>query len=272
MPYNILNSFGEQEPFSRKKIYDSILLAGGSKETAEKISNIIEKKGRSNWTTFEIHKLIRNLLKKEKQVYAMRFDLKYAMKRFGPEGFYFEKFIKEVYEALGYKVVNNRIVKGRCISYEIDFIAKNEKVTFLGECKYRNMIGQRVDVNVVLKGFAVRDDIRNDHLDLNNIETIIVTNEKFTEKAISYAKCKKISILGWKYPKEAGLEKIIEENGLYPITILPSFNSHYLNIFSEENVLIAKNLTEEKIKILEGRKIKRGYLKKLKEEEELLFN
>ncbi|MDD3940262.1 MAG: restriction endonuclease [Candidatus Pacebacteria bacterium] len=270
MTYNVLNSFKEQEPFSYKKVYNSLLLAGKDEETAAKIASLVEKKAYPNISTFEIHKMIKKILLKEKNAFSMRFDLKYAMKRFGPEGFYFEKFIKEVYEFLGYEVVNNEIVQGKCIPYEIDFIAKKDELEFMGECKYRNMVGDRVDVNVVLKGFAVRDDIRNNNS--NIIEKIIVTNEKFTERAIKYAKCKKIFLLGWKFPEEMGLEKIIEDNGLYPITILNSFNSRYLNVFAKENVLIAKNLTEEKIKKLHEYKISRGYLNKLKQEKELLFN
>jgi len=269
MPYSVLNSFGEQEPFSYKKVYNSIISAGGDRETATKIANIIERKGHYNMSTFEIHKVIKNLLAKEKKASSMRFDLKYAIKRLGPEGFYFEKFIKEVYEFLGYKVSNNQIVEGKCISYEIDFIAQKENINLLGECKYRNETGTRIDVNVVLKSFALRDDVCSKH---DHIENIIVTNEKFTERAIKYAKCKKIFILGWKYPEGMGLERIIEDNFLYPITILPSFNNRYLEVFAKENVLIAKNLTEEKIKKLQEFKISGGYLNKLKAEKDLLFN
>lgn len=267
----IINSLGEKELFSSKKIHSAILKVGGEKKIADKITRIVQEKIYPNISTFEIYKIIKENLAKEKKASSMKFDLKYAMKRLGPEGFVFEKFIKEVFQELGYEVVNNRIIKGKCISYEIDFIAKNKNIKFMGECKYRNATGQRVDVNVVLKSFAVLDDIKNNNSNCN-IETMVVTNEKFTEKAIKYAKCKKIDLLGWKYPENEGLERIIDENNLYPITILPSFNNCYLNLFAKENILLVKKITREKMNLLKNYNLTKEYLDKLKEEIDLLIN
>lgn len=266
-----INSLGKREPFSSKKAFNSIIRSGASKEIANKITKIVQKKIYPDISTFEIYKLIKENLAKERESSSIRFDLKYAIKRFGPEGFIFEKFIKEILEKLGYEVINNRIVKGKCISYEIDFIAKDQDLRYIGECKYRNMTGQRVDVSVILKSFAALDDIKDNNPE-HDIETIVVTNEKFTENAIRYAKCKKIKLLGWKYPEEEGLERIIDTNNFYPITILPSFNKNYLELFAKENILLVKNLTQDKIDLLQKRKISKAYLNKLKEEIDLLIN
>ncbi len=267
----VTNSLGEKEAFSLEKIYNSILKVSGDEKVADKITKIIEGKTYPDISTFEIHKLIKENLLKERESLSIKYDLKYAIKRLGPEGFIFEKYIKEIFQKLGYQVSNNKIIKGKCISYEIDFIAKNESLKYMGECKYRNTTGQRIDVNVVLKSFAVLDDIKNNNPTCN-IETMIVTNEKFTESAIKYAKCKKIKLLGWKYPEEEGLERIIDENNFYPITILPSFNNNYLDLFAKENILLVKNLTEDKINILQNYKINKDYLIKLKKEIDLLIN
>lgn len=267
---NIINSLGETEPFSSEKVYQSMLRAGASEIIAQKITDIIRKKVRPNISTFEIYKIAKKYLEKEKEVSSLRFDLKYAIKRLGPEGFVFEKFIKEILQKLGYEVTNNRIIQGKCISYEIDFLVKTKTTKHLGECKYRNGTGERIDVNVLLKSFAVLDDIKSNNLNCE-IKTMVVTNEKFTEKAIRYAKCKNIKILGWNYPEKEGLETIISNNNLYPITILPSFNKNYLQLFAEENVLLINNLTEEKIKTLES-KVNKNYLNKLKEEISLIIN
>lgn len=268
---NIINSLGEVEKFSSEKVYYSILRTGVSEDIARKVTNIVERKIHPNISTFEIYKIAKKYLAREKGASSLRFDLKYAIKRLGPEGFIFEKFIKEILEKLGYEVSNNRIIKGKCISYEIDFLIKGKELKYLGECKYRNGTGDRIDVNVLLKSFAVLDDIKNNNLNCE-VKTMVVTNEKFTEKAIKYAKCKNIKILGWNYPEKEGLETIISVNNFYPITILPSFNKNYLELFAEENILLINNLTEEKIKVLEKRKINRRYLNKLKEEIDLIIN
>jgi len=267
---NVINSLGEVEPFSLDKIYCSLLRSGASEEIAKKITSIVEKKVRPNISTFEIYKIAKKYLAKEKRSSFLKFDLKYAIKRLGPEGFVFEKFIKEILQRLGFEVTNNRIIQGKCISYEIDFLIKTKTTKHLGECKYRNGTGERIDVNVLLKSFAVLDDIKSNNLNCE-IKTMVVTNEKFTEKAIRYAKCKNIKILGWNYPENEGLETIISNNNFYPITILPSFNKNYLQFFAEENVLLINNLTEEKIKSLE-KKVSRSYLNKLKAEIELIIN
>ncbi|MDD4661679.1 MAG: restriction endonuclease [Candidatus Pacebacteria bacterium] len=268
---NIINSLGEIEKFSSEKVYRSILRTGASKEIAKKVTSIVVKKIRPNISTFEIYRIAKKYLAKEKEASSLKFDLKYAIKRLGPEGFIFEKFIKEILQRLGYEVTNNRIIQGKCISYEIDFLIKTKESKHLGECKYRNGTGDRIDVNVLLKSFAVLDDIKSNNINCN-IKTMVVTNEKFTEKAIRYAKCKNIKILGWNYPEKEGLETIISANNLYPITILPSFNKNYLQLFAEQNVLLVSNLTEEKIKTLEKLKISRRYLNKLKEEIGLIIN
>ncbi|MDD4358232.1 MAG: restriction endonuclease [Candidatus Pacebacteria bacterium] len=266
---NIINSLGEKEPFSSKKIYNSLVKSGADLDVAHKITKEIKKEIYSNISTFDIYKLVKQKLNKEEKASALRFDLKYAIKRIGPEGFVFEKYIKRIFEELGFRVINNKMVKGRCIVYEIDFIAKNNEVEYIGECKYRNATGDRVDVNVILKSFAVLDDLRNNSLN-KNVEAMVVTNEKFTENAVRYAKCKKIKLLGWKYPVEHGLESIIDERKLYPITILPSFNKNYIDIFVKEDLLLIKNL--DKVRSLKKYKIKDDYLKALKEEAKLLIN
>jgi len=268
---NVINALGKQELFSPQKVYNSLMRSGATSDIAKKITEKVEGKIRPNISTFEIYKIIKKDLIKEQKSSAIRFDLKYAIKKIGPDGFIFEKYIRGVFEELGFEVVNNQILKGKCISYEIDFIAKKDNIKYIGECKYRNSTGERIDVNVILKSFAVLDDLKNNN-SFNNMEAMVVTNEKFTESAIKYAECKKIKLLGWRYPLNKGLESMIDENRAYPITILPSFNRNYLDFFAKENVLSIKNLSDEKISLLKKYKIKENYLKTLRDEANLLFD
>lgn len=210
---------------------------------AEKIVQKIEKEIYPDISTFELYQIVRDLLEKEKKEVSMKFNLKQAMKRLGPEGFVFEKFIREILEKLGYKAINNQMLRGACIEHEIDFIAENKKKKYIGECKFRNRIGERVDVNVPMKMFAMMDDLIAGKIGpKGKLKPIIVTNEKFTEKSIKYAKCKKIDLLGWSYPMGKSLENIIDEHSFYPLTVLPSFSDSHLKIFSEEGILLLEDL------------------------------
>lgn len=50
-------------------------------------------------------------------------------------------------------------------------------------------------------------------------------------------------ILSWRYPSDKGLEKIIEDKGLYPITIL-GLNKKELQRLSENNMMLTKDLLD----------------------------
>jgi len=129
---------------------------------------------------------------------------------------------------------------------------KYKELTF-GECKYHNQVGTRVNVSIILENYASFIDLKEgkiakDFLKKGYIsKRLIVTNTKFTSKAIDYAVCYKVSLLGWKYPKDKGLEYYIESKGLYPVTILPSVNELVLAELYDRNILFAKDLLNPSI-------------------------
>ncbi len=70
---------------------------------------------------------------------------------------------------------------------------------------------------------------------------MLVTNTKISADVITYASCVGQEVLSWRYPLEKGLEKLIEEQGLYPLTILPLSKKEF-KILSENDIRIAKDL------------------------------
>jgi hypothetical protein len=240
--YQVIKLNGEKENFSSKKVYYSAMKAGAPAFLAKNISREIEGEIYDGIKTTEIFKKVKDKLKKENPQFSLRFNLKEGMKELGPAGFVFEDFICQVLSRLGLNVKGSRILSGKCCSYEIDFIAEDEETTYIGECKYRNNAGDKIDINVCLKEFAVLDDIKNSNKFQTNINSFIVTNTKFTEQAIKYANCKKLRLLGWNYPKNEGLESIVSKNRLYPITILPSFKSYQAEIFKKERIILADQI------------------------------
>ena len=70
----------------------------------------------------------------------------------------------------------------------------------------------------------------------------VFTNTKFTENAIQYAKCRNLKLTGWRYPKEGGLESLIAENGLYPVTVLPSVDRFTREQFAKANMMLAQDI------------------------------
>jgi len=276
----VLNSKGEKELFSFQKVINSLKKAGVSKEIAFKIAKEIEKNVYPGIKTSKIFKQIKKSLSKTSPCWAMKFSLKEAMKKLGPTGFPFEKFIREVLINQGFEVKINQYICGKCkVFYEVDFIAKKEKKIYIGECKYHHFQGERVDLKVVLEVFARFLDIKENSffkrfvLKGGEVYPMIVTNTKFTSNAIRYAKCQKISLLGWKYPKNKGLEYFIEKEKLYPITILPSFKSYLKDVFSQKKLMLVKDLLENDFEtLLRNLNIKREILTQLINESKTLLN
>ncbi|MCK9578115.1 hypothetical protein M0R01_01305 [bacterium] len=246
----VINSSGEREVFSEKKIFYSLRRSGASKETANKIVNEVKEASRQDMRTSDIFRLAKRNLEADQMKIALKFSLKESIKALGPAGFIFEKYVAEIFKQYNYSVKIGQIISGRCITYEMDLIAKKEKVIYLGECKYRNQPGEKIDVNVCLKEFALLSDVRKGRYFANDIDcslqSLIITNTKFTEQAIKYCECEGLYMLGWRYPKEGGLEKLIEDKKLYPITILPSFKKYLMDFFVGRNMMLAKNILEIK--------------------------
>ena len=275
----VINLRGEKEPFSSQKVFQSARRAGASRKLAQKITNTIEKEVCPGMKTSDIFKEITRMLSQEDLKSALRFNLKQAMRRLGPTGFPFEKYIGNIFSDLGYKVDNNQHLAGKCIvDYEIDLIAKNSKEIYLGECKYHSIGGQKVDLDVSLANYARFIDIKSNSsisklgLRGRNLRSILITNTKFTTQAIQYSDCVGVELLGWRTPRERGLEKIIQERNLYPITILPSFTNYFFKPFVDNKLMLAKDLLEIDLGSLSKRlSIREDYLEPLVKEAKILL-
>jgi hypothetical protein len=245
----VINSIGEKEPFSSQKLYRAILRVGAPRDLAEKITEIIERHAYPGIKTSEIFEKVKELLLQKTRKSAMRFNLREGMRRLGPTGFVFEKFIGDVFEAMGFEVKINQYLAGFCLDeYEIDLIARKENLIYVGELKYRNVSGDKVHIQDALANHARFIDImkgpffKKREYDGCKIKTILVTNEKFTDKTITYSLCSGVGLLGWRYPKGSGLEYVIEQSGLYPVTLLSSLKGHLKDIFVSENIMLIKDV------------------------------
>jgi len=274
----VINLEGKKELFSRRKIFRSAKNAGAPNEVAQEIAEEIGGRVYQGMKTSEIFRQIKSLLKKKAPTASLRFNLKEGMRKLGPTGFIFEKYVAEIFSTAGFFVKINQIIPGLCCNHEIDFLAEDSESLIFGECKYRNLGGGKVDLPIALQNYARFLDIRNGpFLEEGRIKgkkarTMLVTNEKFTIEAINYSRCMETELLGWKYPKRGGLERLIEKNSLYPITILPSFKRHLSQIFVAKNLNFVKDIFDLDLERFgEKNKIPLAYLKKLKREAEILM-
>ncbi len=247
----VINLSGEKEPFSFQKVYNSARRVGASKGLAQDIAQVIKKQAYPGIKTSEIFSKVIKMLHSETPRAALRFNLKRGIKKLGPTGFPFEKFIGEIFRKLGYSVKINQYIPGHCIrSYEIDFVAQKGNLIYVGECKYRNLPGEKVHSGDALANYARFLDISNSQFFKSKkdqgfeVKTMMVTNAKFTQKTLDYFKCIGIDALGWRYPRAQGLERLIGENKFYPITILPGLNSYLANFFVSQKMMLAQDILD----------------------------
>lgn len=241
MALNVVKFNGEKEPFSEEKAYNSARRAGASSDLAKKIIREIDIY--EGIKTSEISEKIRRALRKENKNVALRFNLKKAIKKLGPTGFPFEKYVAEILKEQGFKTKTNLFLQGKCCNHETDFIAEKKNLLYIGECKYRNLQANKVETKDALANYArFLDILAGKSFSSYNLKSIIVTNNKFTSEVIKYSKCVSVELLGWRYPKDKGLEYLIEKDRLYPITILPSFKNYMFDMFSSLGIMLAKDV------------------------------
>ncbi|MCX6790999.1 MAG: hypothetical protein NTV62_02270 [Candidatus Gribaldobacteria bacterium] len=245
----VVNSSGEQEPFSIKKVISSAQRAGASGKLANKIAQAIARNVYSGISTKEIFKQVKAILDNDAPPVALKFSLKEAMHFLGPTGFPFEQYVAEIFKHWGFKVKTNQLVSGHCCSgYEIDLVVEKESTLKLVECKFRQATQGIVQIEVALANYARFLDIKNrfdyqkDKLNKRELKSLLVTNTRFSSRAIQYCECSGVELLGWKYPKGKGLEYYIDNENLYPITILPSFQKEWGDVFSQQGLMMVKDV------------------------------
>jgi hypothetical protein len=145
-----------------------------------------------------------------------------------------------------------KTVQGRCVTHEIDVLAIDDHKERYIECKFHQKQGYTTDVKVPLYIHSRFQDIVNYYADMHDTskyrEPWIVTNTRFSTDAIQYAECSDIKLIGWQYPHEHGLERLVEDIGLYPITVLANLTEREKKkLFEYDIVLCIDILSDEYI-------------------------
>jgi len=266
----VVKSSGETEKFNPEKIKRTCLRAGASEELADRIAREVEKKSYDGISTKEILHITLSLLKKEKPIVAARYDLKGSIFRLGPAGFTFEHLVAEIFREYGYETKVHSIIRGKCVSHEVDVIATKDNNNYMIECKYHNIPGIFTGLREALYTYArfldLQDGFKSGLCRKFN-QPWLVCNTKFSEDAVQYANCKDMRLIGWNYPENQGLGYLIEKNKLYPITMLTRLDADSLERLANVNLVLVKDLVRISIKELsESSKIPKNKIKILSEE------
>jgi len=241
----VTKSTGLKEPFSILKLRHSLEKAqAGPEEIADIIKKVLPQLYQGV-STKKIHSMAFRLLRKSSRSSAARYQLKRGIMELGPSGFPFEKFIAKLFLNQNYSTLTDQVLQGKCVSHEIDVIARKDNEIVLVECKYRNTAGIAVDIKTPLYIHARFEDILDNPLFKNQLEHVsgwVATNARFTTDAIAYGKCRGMNLLSWDYPANKGLRDIIDSARLYPLTCLTSLTKQEKQWFLAKNYVLVSEV------------------------------
>jgi len=225
----IVKHSGNIVEFNPSKLRQSLLKSGASPMTVSTIFKTIEKEIYEGISTKQIYKMAFGLLKKECHSHAARYNLKEAVRMLGPAGFFFEKYIARLFAAEKYQTVTNLVLRGNCVSHEIDVLVKKDNEIAMVECKFHMGKDANSDVKVpmyILSRFNDLKDGRHTIFTRNDVVSRcwIVSNNRFTSDAIAFAKCSKLNLLCWDYPEKNNLKTKNDTHHMYPVTCLTTLS------------------------------------------------
>lgn len=245
MKIKVTKASGAIEDLNPGKLQTSLVRSGADREQAEEIIEKVLREIEPYTSTKKIYRLAKKYLGQFNHASGLRYSLKRALFRLGPSGYPFEKYFGELLKYNGYQVSIGVIRKGKCVNHEVDVFAVKDRHVSLIECKYHNKAGIATDVKIAMY-------VHSRFLDLSPViksqypdkicTAWLVTNTRCTSDAVQYANCTGLKVISWKYPDNEGLEKMIEDKRLYPVTILSGVKSGLIKILIKNNIILLKDL------------------------------
>ncbi len=247
----IVKADGSKEIFDPERLALSLERSGAGEFTAKRISKTITNTVAPGTSSKEIYTRAFSLLRKDARPVAARYALRRALLELGPSGHPFEDFISYLYRTEGWQVETRKIIKGKCVSHEVDFYASHkEQNEFLAaELKYHNDPVYKTDLKVALYVKSRFDDIFACDASVRSCPIdrgILVTNTKFTSEAIAYAECSGVELLGWGYPSNDSLFIRMSRAKVYPITTLTGLSRAEKSILIERGVIAVDEIIKNR--------------------------
>lgn len=237
---------GSQEPFDKHKLCGSLLRAGASEKTAEKICSLVKTELKPGMTTNSIfRKALQQLVQEDLDVAAV-YSLKRGVDALGPSGFLFEQYVEAILRLNGYTTRRNQFMRGRCVEHEVDIHAVKDSHHFIIEAKFRNDSNIKTHINDVMYAHARTLDIREGKkfksVPADNMHVWLITNTQFTKQSERYARCHDIRLTGWNHPHEFSLQNMIVQARAYPITVIPALTKEAREVLTKHNMILAQDL------------------------------
>src|SRR3972149_7352961 len=239
---------GTKQLFDREKIIKTCLRMGANRRIANDIVEKVEKRLYDGIPTKKILQITFRLLRKYQSNVRHLLDLRKGLSLMNskPE---FEKFVQILLARHGFEVSPNQILRGKCVGHEVDAIARKDGITYFVEAKHHTNYHTPTGLDESRIARAVLEDVTEGFglgkNDLKIDRAMIVTNTRYSEHAQRYGKCRNILQIGWSSPAKQGLQNMIEEKKLYPLSCLRGLNSETKMKLVNSGIVLMKQLFEE---------------------------
>ncbi|MEZ5106581.1 MAG: restriction endonuclease [Draconibacterium sp.] len=255
MSIRVTKGNGDKVIFNSEKLKQALQSSGASYSQQEKIIRLVTEKLYDGIPTGKIYRMAFDLLKMESYKMAGRYKLKNAIMELGPTGFPFERFVGKILETMGYEVQTGIIVQGRCVSHEVDVVARKNDEMLMIECKFHSDNLTKSSVQVPLYIHSRFQDVKAtwEKQYGNNIHYRggVVTNTRFSEDAEKYGTCSGLMMISWDFPAENSLKFQIDKSGLHPLTSLISLTKAQKQFLLEKGIVLCSELEDNKLLLKE---------------------
>jgi hypothetical protein len=241
---------GDIVEFDSNKLKRSLLKSGANHQTVDKILNNINSKVYEGISTKQIYKWAFALLKNESNSQAAIYNLRDALQQLGPAGYFFEKYVEKLFSFEKYETKINLTLQGKCVTHEIDVVAKKDSIISMIECKFHGRKEFLSDVKVPMYILSRFNDLKEKkHLLFSTNEFIsncwIVTNNRFSKDAIDFGICSGIHLLSWDYPQKNNIRHKIDNFKIYPVTCLTTLTLAEKEKLLELNILLVCDISHD---------------------------
>lgn len=247
----IVKADGAREAFDPSRLISSLRRAGAGAYAAEKIANLITTTVVPGMSSREVYSRAFALLRKESRPAAARYSLRRALFKLGPTGHPFEDFISHLFRAEGWQVETRKIIRGKCVSHEVDLYASHpgQEVHLAAELKYHNDPNYKSDLKTALYVKSRFDDIFSCDPETRSCAIdrgILITNTKFTSEAVAYAECSGVELLGWSYPADDSLFMRMSRSKIYPLTALTRLSHSEKNLLIDSGIIAVDEILHDR--------------------------
>ena len=142
---------------------------------------------------------------------------------------------------LGYDVRVGVVLKGQCVSHEVDVIAKKNGRTIYMECKFHNSLSFKEDVKTALYVKARSDDLKN-NTENKFDEFWLVTNSKFSSDALTFSQCSGLKAISPFSPETGNLYDLVVKAQAHPLGALNSLKTKEKEILIKNGIIFIKDL------------------------------